>query len=258
MSKCRNVKMSKCQNVKYIFKDIENGRREEVYKGCSTFWLGETTIYHNDTLEEGVAYSLAKQTCRGENCNVGHDLPDNPNADFQCHQCRIQKDFQGNTIGSGDESCWDGPLPRLLSACPAGNVCITEMLVDWYPKGEQMVTMERKCGPRPVTPGGFKCTEENFNTYMWKDCLDYCEESRCNDEFDVVADLFDQGNDIECYGCKYARDIDGSILDGSNAKCGLGDVEGEIALATCPKYANAACYTASTWHTVSFLFNILM
>jgi len=60
-------------------------------------------------------------------------------------------------------------VPRLLSDCPEGNVCITEMLADWFPKGEQIMMMVRKCGPRPVTPGGNKCVEENFNTHMWKD-----------------------------------------------------------------------------------------
>ena len=84
---------------------------------------------------------------------------------------------------------------------------------------------------------------------MWKDCLTHCDISGCNDGFDEVADLFDQGNDISCYSCKYALRVDGSILDGSNDKCSLPDVAGEIQSMSCPKYANAACYSTSTWHT---------
>jgi len=41
-------------------------------------------------------------------------------------------------------------------------------------------------------------------------------------------------------------------LDGSNEKCGLPDVNGNIESVQCPKYANAACYTAATWHSVSY------
>lgn len=212
--------------------------------------MGEGTEFHNATLNDGIEYSLSKQSCRGDNCNIRHDLPDDPTAGFRCLQCTIQKDHLGNTLGFADESCWDSPQSYLLSECAAGNVCITEMLVDWYPKGEQVVTMQRKCGLRPTSPGGQKCVLSDFSTYMWKDCVEYCEETGCNSEFDIVADLFDQGNDIECYSCKYAVDIDGVIMDGSNDKCSLADVTGEIMTTQCPTYANAACYSSSTYHPV--------
>jgi hypothetical protein len=49
-----------------------NGLREEVYKGCSSFHTGGQTEFHNATLSEGIEYALAKQTCRDRaNCNVG-------------------------------------------------------------------------------------------------------------------------------------------------------------------------------------------
>lgn len=224
-----------------------------MYKGCSTFWIGEETDRHTAVLENGVEYSLIKQTCQGDNCNLGHDAPSTPGADFRCHQCTIRKDHQGTTIGVADESCWMDPLPRLLSPCATG-ICITEMLVDWNPAGEQVVTMERKCGNRPVGHG--KCVESDFGTYMWKDCLDYCEISGCNNEFSYVAGLFDQGNDLSCYSCKYGRNPDGSIMDGSNEKCSLNDVTGEIESNACPVYANAACYTSLTSNNVSF-FNMV-
>ena len=227
----------------------DDGRREEVYKGCSSFFIGDSTEYFNNTLEDGVEYALSKETCRGANCNVGHDQPDTPNAGLLCYQCTIQKDHLGNTIGTADESCWKDPSRFLLSPC--SDFCITELMVDWYPKGEQTATLQRKCGPRPITPGGNVCTEENFNTYMWKDCLDYCDSSKCNGQFDYVESLFDQGNDIECYSCKYGRAQDGSILDGSNEKCSLNSVTGQIETIQCPKLANAACYTAATWNKVS-------
>ena len=240
------------QNGCYTGTAVHNsvGRKEEVYKGCSTFYIGETTEYFNDTLENGIEYNLAKQTCRGENCNAQHDSPSEPEQQNRCFQCTIQKDHLGNTLGSAPESCWHSPVISLLYPCPDEQVCITEMLVDWFPKGEQAVTLQRKCGNRPASPGGNKCVEETFSNYMWKDCLEYCDTVACNNGFDEVATLFDQGNELECFSCKYAKKFDGSILDGSNKKCSLPNVENEIKTVSCPIYANAACYTASSWHEV--------
>jgi len=82
------------------------------------------------------------------------------------------------------------------------------------------------------------------------DCQDYCETFGCNNEFDLVADLFDQGTDISCHSCTYGRFPDGSIIPGSNQKCSLDDVSGQIQSQKCPVYANAACFTATTSNNV--------
>ena len=90
------------------------GTKTEVYKGCSTFNVGEEILYHNETLQNGIEYNLAKSTCYGTaNCNVGFDSPEEPpEADRSCFVCSIQKDHLNNTIGAGDESCW-GSNPSL-------------------------------------------------------------------------------------------------------------------------------------------------
>ena len=50
------------------------GAKTEVYKGCSTFNLGDETHYYNETLQNGIEYNLAKGTCHGTpNCNEGYD-----------------------------------------------------------------------------------------------------------------------------------------------------------------------------------------
>jgi hypothetical protein len=87
---------------------------------------------------------------------------------------------------------------------------------------------------------------------MWKDCVDYCETTGCNNGIDYVASLFDQGNDLECFSCKYARDKFGNILGGSNDQCLKEDVTGVVPAQNCPMYANAACYSASTFHKVIY------
>lgn len=85
-------------------------------------------------------------------------------------------------------------------------------------------------------------------TLQYKDCSLTCRDDGCNTGLDDVAALFDQGNDIECYNCMYGRSQSGDVLDGSNEKCSEPDVTGQIDTLSCPTYANAGCYSASTWH----------
>lgn len=123
----------------------------------------------------------------------------------------------------------------LLKPCPEDKVCVSELMIDWLPRGEQLVIMNRKCDVRPVTPGGQQCIEENYSTFMWKDCVEYCETQACNNDMEGVINLHDQGNDLQCHQCKYAKAFDGSILNGSNEKCKLQDVSNADLLGGCPR-----------------------
>ena len=45
-------------------------------------------------------------------------------------------DHLNNTIGNGDERCFDAPGPEHEIECPEGyNFCFSEMEVDWLAKG---------------------------------------------------------------------------------------------------------------------------
>jgi len=176
-----------------------------------------------------------------------------------CYSCEIYKDHLGNILGAGDPNCWDSPekSPELSRTChEAGDICIVDMIVDWWPKGEMGYHISRHCGHpsenRPV------CYEEDYYKYMWKDCRSTCTNDNCNNNFDDIAARFDSGNkDLKCHQCKYARDFDGTILPNSNENCGLPDVTGEIPMVneTCPIYANAGCYMASTFYKGGDDFN---
>ena len=127
------------------------------------------------------------------------------------------------------------------------DVCITRMTVEWAVKGEQVATLQRQCGPVPAFPGGNHCRDDFGNLYQAKECLDYCEGNLCNSNTDVL-EYFDEGTDIECYGCQYGQDNQGNVLPDSNIYCQSPSVDGLVPPMKCPVYANAACFTAATWH----------
>lgn len=229
--------------------------KEEVYKGCSAFNLGSLwggPLYDTDEIS-GIEYRLIKETCRGPNCNEGHlGGSDNP----ACHVCTTRKDHLGNII-NGDADCWsdDALDDKFMQNCfNEDDVCITELTVDWIPKGEQVATLQRRCGPRPTLPGGNVCSEIRSDSGMEKRCISYCDTSEdgnlCNNDLSVEDD-FDAGDEAvdECYSCLYGEWYNGNVLEGSNIYCQAPDATGLVPTQSCPKYLNAACYTAATWHS---------
>ena len=235
--------------------DIEGERMDEVYKGCSSFEI-EGGVEMHDIMTDDVSYSITKTTCRGENCNPDHISPEDggitpPSGNgTMCHVCSVTVNQFNETTGSGSAGCWEGG--SYLEECNAGSWCSTELEVDWYAKGAYTYRLIRGCS---AVEAPVNCYNSQSDLIQIKDCTVTCNPEEdgagCNSGLDEVADKFDEGNDIECISCQYARDADGNILNGSNEKCSGDDVSGDIDSISCPKYANAACYTASSWHTVS-------
>ena len=246
---------------------------EEVYKGCSTFDAEKIEQWPNGTDTDGnnlplcytaegiidgdgnpLDLNTCKEFCNTTNCNKYHaspDAPEDPIVDeaFKCFACQITKDHMGNTIGAGEESCWtNNPAQRFLVECEAEDaVCVTNMAIDWAERGEQYIILTRGCGTRRVNPGGQQCIEERLESHMFRDCVEYCEESKCNDWMDGVVGLHDQKNDISCHQCQSGFNLDGTTLPGANTNCHEPDVTDIIPSVQCPRYLNAACYTAATW-----------
>ena len=246
---------------------------EEVYKGCSSFDPSSISDWPNEIDDEGnlkpycyeeegiidgngnpLDINTCKEFCTEPDCNKYHaspDTPDQPIEDdaFKCFTCRITKDHMGNTIGPGEESCFtNNPSQRFLEECEQEDaVCITNMAIDWAERGEQYVILSRSCGTRRVSPGGQQCVEERLDTHMFRDCVEYCEESKCNDWMDGVVNLHDNKNDIRCHQCQSGFNLDGSVLPGANTNCHEPDVTDIIPSVSCPRYLNAACFTAATW-----------
>lgn len=246
---------------------------EEVYKGCSSFDISSITQWPEGTDDEGnnlpycyteegiidgngnpLDLNTCKEFCTEPDCNKYHASPEKPDEPvdddaFKCFSCRITKDHMGNTIGAGEESCWtNNPSQRFLLECEDPDaVCITNMAIDWAERGEQFIMLSRSCGKRKVTPGGQQCVEERLDTHLFRDCVEYCEDSKCNDWMDGVIELHDNKNDINCYQCQSGFNLDGTTLPGANANCHEPDVAGIIPTVACPRYLNAACFTAATW-----------
>jgi len=173
-----------------------------------------------------------------------------------CHVCQVTKDQFNNTVGVGQDNCWDGD-DQYLQDCDAGSLCITELEIDWYKKGHFGFRLFRGCSEMPAAE---VCTESGSGIAQYKDCSVTCSPAEdgtgCNTGLDEVATKFDSGKEIECYSCMHAREADGSVS--GNEKCSEEDVTGNIETEQCPKYANQACYTAATWHKVTFFIIIYL
>merc|ERR1712227_150036 len=173
------------------------------------------------------------------------------NATMKCHTCEVYQDHQGNIIGAGNPACWDDPTKGdfLRECLEPGDICVTDFIVDWLPRGEMTYHISRHCGhPSEIQP---HCHEEDYQKWMWKDCKSGCTEEGCNTDFEELAKKFDAGNgDMVCHTCAYARNFDGSIMPNSNDNCGLPDVTDKLGTGNeykCPIYANAGCYMSSTF-----------
>ena len=56
------------------------------------------------------------------------------------------RDSLEHPVGLGDDRCFDSAEETSLINCQFGaEFCSTEMLVDWYARGQQIVTIRRGC-----------------------------------------------------------------------------------------------------------------
>ena len=230
--------------------------REQIHKGCSSF----SSVYmrqspqtdkkcdvHKEILVDGIEYDygVCRETCGTSNCNIDHEIAVIDRT--ECYSCSVQKDFMGNIIGQGDGSCWNSPNPADTEYCTGDQVCLTEMTVEWWSKGEQTVSLQRRCGNKPVG-GNWACGVEDMAPYLAKSCNAACEGDLCNDGLDI-EDYFAENNVEECFTCTYGEFYNGNALSNSNLYCTnpIADT-GTVPTQKCPKYATAACFTAATWH----------
>jgi len=86
---------------------------------------------------------------------------------------------------------------------------------------------------------------------MIKDCATSCDSAACNIEMEETARMFSSENpQEECFGCSYIEQNNGDVL--GNVFCGDQPDKLENGKIACPMYANAACYTGTNAHYVSF------
>ena len=121
---------------------------DEVYKGCSSFTIdkdgGVEHIQSELPNDEGepTAYSITKKTCKGEKCNADHvppvdpEEPEIPEGNY-CQVCSVTVDQFNRTVGVGQDKCWDGSN-QYEQNCGPNQYCVTDLEIDWFPKGEKL------------------------------------------------------------------------------------------------------------------------
>ena len=69
--------------------------------------------------------------------------------------CKAQMDQNNNTIGMGNDDCWDinkdsPKADKYITRCPSVNdVCKTELMADWSPRGFIKYHVSRFCSSEP-------------------------------------------------------------------------------------------------------------
>ena len=163
-----------------------------------------------------------------------------------CQVCTVTVDQANNTVGNGDDACWLGDN-KYLQACPnPTDMCITEMLSDWYPRGMIQYMIKRGCAEKVQD----KCLSATSSLLSYKDCQVGCSpagNSGCNTGLDEVAAKFGEGaqNVGSCITCQYYQNDDGNVL--GNPDCD--EYPEQTASLACPVYARNACMEAASFHS---------
>jgi len=122
-----------------------------------------------------------KETCESDNCNNSKVVK--PKKCFNCQSTRLS---DNSTVGFGDINCWN--ITDTMTTVECDEACITEIEIDWLPRGMQQATIKRGCAQSWTESG--TCTEQVVDDFNYKDCTMLCEYSYCNADLDEVARLF--------------------------------------------------------------------
>ena len=142
---------------------------------------------------------------------------------------------------TSNKACWNGDK-QFEQDCGQESVCASEMIVDWIPRGGHLYTVRRSCR---TTPDEGTCMSSILPVTAYKDCIITCDDDNCNNDLDTIAQLFYVGNVESCWKCSYIQNSNGTV-EGQPACSEELDSNSSIKQETCPIYANAACFTASS------------
>lgn len=252
---CPNYANSGCYTTNNVH--VTDGEtRRSVIRGCSSF-EGEFQECYDQTLPdengEDQNFGVCKEFCTGENCN--NKLPASPELGGSwpsCLICSVTVDNDNNTVGIGNNDCWDinsdSPnAAQYLKRCPfSSDACITEMMADWLPRGNINYNVKRFCSSE-ATPRF--CEEGSSSLVQYKDCKSRCNPlvtgAGCNGGLDDVAKMFSVGYVQSCQSCSFAQDQYSGEQTG-DIKCK--EPQGSGFSQTCPSYATASCFEAASFH----------
>lgn len=164
-----------------------------------------------------------------------------------CQVCEVTVDQFNNTIGFGQDGCWNGDA-QYHENCGVGSLCMTELEIDWFARGDFSYRVIRGCAqnPAPTT-----CYEGSSSLVQIKDCSVTCdpvvEGQGCNDGLEKVGQKYSTKQVSNCFQCEYVQDEDGNVE--GTPSCGEAIINnGDVPSYQCPLYADSACYWAASFH----------
>ena len=229
-----------------VLQHEENGDMiEDVIRGCSAFpqeyacsgWT-ERQLNDNGIQTGSIEWNSCKEACSdSNNCNREQAVIAGDN---RCYACTAQVDSHGDVYGIGQEFCFSNDLTSadesLIVDCGKDSYCLTDMEVDWYPQGEQITTIRRRCASEEIVNN---CETSIANGWAMKDCYTTCEGALCNKDLEV-ANLLSEQNVAECYSCKFTELSGSAHNDTMDCKTS----PSEETIQACPIWASSACFVA--------------
>ena len=191
----------------------------------------------------GDNYNVCKELCTGASCN-SKPIERTPS----CYECTVTVNPHNDTIGIGDNHCWEKLTNDDLVNCDSGK-CYTEITADWTPRGILEYTLTRACfdrrfeEPKP----NIDCTNmDELDAFQRKSCKTLCSGEKCNEDWTELGEQLSGKKNVErCHACRYVEKDDGSVIGHKGCK---DDTNHSRA---CPSYATNTCISTSNVHEKS-------
>ena len=248
--KCPEYADAACFSSRLV-EDTNTSEESWTYHGCSTWKTGKNKQECSTVTVEGQFGQVTsvkescKKSCEENECNQDA-LKLNPKK-HSCAVCSVTVNHFNRTVGEGDIDCWGENVPeKFFQACPSDQpVCVTDIEVDWMPRGDQLTKVTRSCAAELKEPS---CTAGSISTWQYKDCSTTCDDNvahPCNTGLYETAKLFHESHhhnrNQHCYNCE-------SHHYPSKGQCpkDLMTPDAEKFLTACPIYAQEGCFTSIT------------
>ena len=125
---------------------------------------------------------------------------------------------------------------------------MTEMLVDWLPRGGHQYIVKRLCAPADQANLEGSCETRSSSSVQYKDCKITCDGDNCNNDLDSVTDLLYVGKVESCFTCEYYQQSDGVVKGQPECVDEIPVLGNTIKSQKCPRYANAGCSASASAH----------
>ena len=125
---------------------------------------------------------------------------------------------------------------------------MTEMAVDWLPRGSHQYIVKRLCAPADQANLEGSCETRSSSSIQYKDCKITCDGDNCNNDLDSVTDLLYVGKVESCFTCEFYQKSDGNVQGQPECVDEIPVLGNTIQSKKCPRYANAGCSSSASAH----------